>query len=340
MQETLFTCPSGAALSVTKLGFGGAPLGNLFAAIPEVDAQATLKTAWDQGMRIFDTAPLYGLGLSESRFGRFLGTRPRKSYVLSTKVGRLLEDCPEDQATPDKFIDVPSRRIVYDYSYDGVMRSFEDSLQRLGLERIDVLLCHDVDVFTHGNQLEADRRAGEFMDGGYRAVTELRDQGVIKALGAGLNEWTVAERLAREGDFDLFLLAGRYTLLEQSALETFLPLCAARGIGILLGGPFNSGILATGAREGARYNYSVAPPEILERVSRIESVCKSHEVALAAAALQFPLAHPSVFSIIPGARSPDEVSRAVETLEAPIPAALWQELRDQGLLHEAAPVPS
>ncbi len=335
-----FVCPSGATLAVTELGFGGAPLGNLFAAIPEDEAQATLQAAWDAGMRLYDTAPLYGLGLSESRVGAFLKDKPRDSFVLSTKVGRVLQDCPPDQATPDKFIDVPSRRFDYDYSYDGVMRSFEDSLTRLGLDRIDVLLCHDVDVFTHGKQDAADRRVEEFMSDGYRAALSLREQGVIRAIGAGLNEWEIAERMARAGDFDLFLLAGRYTLLEQTALDSFLPLCEDRGIGIMLGGPFNSGILATGARDGAVYNYSPAPPEIMERVSRIEAICNKHGVAIAAAALQFPLAHPSVFSIIPGARTPQEVTRAVATLDSEIPAALWSDLRGAGLLRGDAPAPA
>lgn len=340
LSEATFTCPSGAELAVTPLGFGGAPLGNLFAAVPEMEAQATLQTAWDAGVRLYDTAPLYGLGLSESRVGGFLRGRPRDTFVLSTKVGRVLEDCSPEKAMPDKFIDVPSRRFDYDYSYDGVMRSLEDSLERLGLDRIDILLCHDVDVFTHGTQAAADQRVEEFMASGYRAALSLREQGTVRAIGAGLNEWEIAERMARAGDFDLFLLAGRYTLLEQTALDSFLPFCESRGIGILLGGPFNSGILATGARDDAVYNYSPAPPDILERVARIEAVCAAHAVPIAAAALQFPLAHPSVFTTIPGARQPEEVVRAVETLESPIPAALWSDLRSAGLLHDAAPLPA
>ncbi|MEO1091741.1 MAG: aldo/keto reductase [Pseudomonadota bacterium] len=339
MHETPFRCPSGATLSVTPLGLGGAPLGNLYAAIPEPIAEATLQAAWDQGMRVWDTAPLYGLGLSEERYGRFLRDKPRDAFVLSTKAGRILEDCPPEESTPDKFIDVPSRKFVYDYSYDGVKRSLEQSLERLGLDHVDILLCHDVDVFTHGSLQESDRRIGEFMDGGYRAFTDLRGQGTVEAIGAGINEWEVAEKLARAGDFDVFLLAGRYTLLEQEALESFLPLCVERGIGIMLGGPYNSGILATGAKGEAYYNYFPAEPEIRHRVNRIDGVCHSHGVTLAQAALQFPLAHPSVFTVIPGAKTPAEVVQNVATLTAPIPEDLWQDLRSEGLLHPLAPVP-
>lgn len=340
MQVAEFNCPSGAALKATALGFGGAPLGNLFAAIPEEVAQATLAAAWGAGMRWFDTAPLYGLGLSEERFGRFLRDQPRDAYVLSSKIGRLLIDCPPEEATPDKFFDTPSRRFDYDYSYDGVMRSHEETLKRMGVDQMDVLLCHDVDIWTHGSKAASDARIREFMEGGYRAAVELREQGVVKAIGAGINEWEVAETMARAGDFDLFLLAGRYTLLEQEALESFLPLCDERGIGVLLGGPFNSGILATGAIDGAVYNYVPAPQEILDRVARIETVCKAHQVSIAAAALQFPLAHPQVFCVIPGARTPAEVDRAVATYAAPIPTGLWSDLQAEGLLRADAPVPS
>jgi D-threo-aldose 1-dehydrogenase len=339
MRRVTFDCPSGVRLETTELGCGGAPLGNLLAAIPDDVAQATLEAAWQAGMRWFDTSPFYGLGLSEARFGQCLGAKRRDDFVLSTKVGRLLEDCGPDQAMPDKFIVEPNRRFVYDYGYDGVMHSFEASLKRLGLDRIDVLLCHDVDIWTHGSAEASDARVREFMSGGYRAFVELRDQGVIRAIGAGLNEWQVCERMAREGDFDLFLLAGRYTLLEQEALQSFLPLCQARRIGILLGGPFNSGILATGAIEGAIYNYHPAPPEVLARVARIERVCSAHGVPIAAAALRFPLAHSSVISIVPGPRTPGEVQQAIETLSVNIPDALWSDLRAEGLLRGDAPVP-
>ena len=297
---------AGSSLQFTELGFGTAPLGNLYRAVSDEDAQAVLSEAWASGCRYFDTAPLYGLGLAETRLNQFLRGRNRDDYVLSTKAGRLLAVCPPDQRTGiGKFFDTPCRREIYDYSYDGVMRSFEASLERLGVDRIDILFAHDLDIFTHGSKQASDARIEEFMRSGYYAMLALRDQGVIKAFGGGINEWEVCQTLAERGDFDLFLLAGRYTLLEQEALESFLPLCEKRGIGIVLGGPYNSGILATGPKPGAFYNYSEAPPDILERVARIERVCKRHNVALIEAALKFPLMHPSVVSMIPGGQRPD-----------------------------------
>lgn len=340
MRTGNFKCPTGAGLLTTPLGFGGAPLGNLLTAIPEEDAAAALEAAWDTGMRWFDTAPLYGLGLSEERFGRCLSGKPREAFTLSTKIGRIVETCGPEEADTDKFIVPQDRRFHYDYSYDGAMRSIEESLERLSLDRIDVVFCHDVDIWTHGTAEASDARVREFMAGGYRALSELRDQGVIKAFGAGLNEWEVCERMLKEGEFDLFLLAGRYTLLEQEALQSFLPLCEEQGVGVLLGGPFNSGILATGAVEGAIYNYKPAPPDVMARVARIEAVCARHDVSLPAAALQFPLAHPSVISVIPGGRTPAEVKQAMDTLAVPIPDALWADLTQAGLLRADAPTPA
>jgi len=331
---------NGSALAFTELGFGTAPLGNLYRALDEDTAQATCRAAWEVGCRYIDTAPLYGLGLSETRLNHFLRGKPRDQYVLSTKIGRILEvTTPEQRTGQGKFFDTPSRKEVYDYSYDGTLRSFEFSLERLGLDRIEILFCHDLDMFNHGSAEAVDRRVREFMEGGYKALLRLREEGVIRAIGAGLNEWQVCERLARAGDFDLFLLAGRYTLLEQDALETFLPLCQERGIGIVLGGPYNSGILATGPRPGAYYNYDPAPPAILERVAAIQRVCEAHGVSLAEAALRFPLGHPSVVSVIPGAQSPEEVRRNAQTLRARIPAGLWSDLKAEGLLRGDAPAP-
>ncbi len=335
-----FKTKAGGTLDFTELGFGTAPLGNLYRPLDEATARATLDAAWEVGCRFFDTAPLYGLGLAETRLNGFLRGRERDSYILSTKVGRRLTVCkPEERTGLGKFFDTPARREVYDYSYDGVMRSIEDSFERLGVDRIDILFCHDVDVFTHGSKEASDRRIAEFMEGGYRALHELREQGAIAAFGAGINEWQVAETMARAGDFDLFLLAGRYTLLEQEALESFLPLCVERGIGIALGGPYNSGILATGPKPGAFYNYDPAPPEILERVARIERVCEAHGVRLIEAALRFPLGHPAVMSVIPGAQTPEEVRRNAEVLGATIPTGLWSDLKAEGLMRLDAPVP-
>ncbi len=336
-----FETGSGRVLAFTELGFGTAPLGNLYRPLDEATAQATLRAAWDVGCRFFDTAPLYGLGLAETRLNAFLRGHDRDSFVLSTKVGRRLRVCaPGERTGIGKFFDTPARQEVYDYGYDGMMRSIEDSFERLGVDRIDVLFCHDVDIFTHGSKEASDRRIAEFMEGGYRALHSLREQGAIAAFGAGVNEWQVCEAMARAGDFDLFLLAGRYTLLEQEALESFLPLCLERGIGIVLGGPYNSGILATGPKPGAFYNYDPAPPAILERVARIERVCKAHGVRLIEAALRFPLAHPAVVSVIPGAQTPDEVRRNAEVIGAKVPTGLWADLKAEGLLRLDAPVPA
>src|SRR5918994_4423709 len=266
MKTRQFKAPSGAVLTFTELGFGGAPIGNLYQAHSEEAAQAALEAAWEAGVRYFDTAPLYGLGLSETRINHFLRGKQRSDYLLSTKIGRLLKvSTPEDRTGIGKFFDTPSRREVYDYSYDGVMRSLENSLERLGVDRIDILFVHDVDIFTHGSKEASDQRIEEFMRSGYYGLLALRDQGVIKAFGGGINEWPVAQTLAERGDFDLFLLAGRYTLLEQEALRSFLPLCQKRGIGIVLGGPYNSGLLATGPKPRAYYNYSEAPQDIIDR---------------------------------------------------------------------------
>ncbi|MEQ8357136.1 MAG: aldo/keto reductase [Kiloniellaceae bacterium] len=338
MQTRRFERIDNGGLTFTELGFGTAPLGNLYRAISDAEAEAALEMAWQTGCRYFDTAPLYGLGLSETRLNRFLRGKQRDDYVLSTKVGRLLEVCPPDRRTGiGKFFDTPSRCEVYDYTFDGVMRSFEISLERLGVDRVDILYGHDIDVFNHGTQEALDVKLKEFITSGYYALLSLRDQGVIKAFGAGLNEWQACQWLAERGDFDLFLLAGRYTLLEQEALETFLPLCRQRGIGILLGGPYNSGILATGPKPGAYYNYGPAPQEILDRVAAIEAVCRRHGVRLIEAALQFPLLHPSVMSVIPGGQSAAEVEANRTVLDKEVPVALWEELKAEELLRADAP---
>lgn len=326
-------------LDFTELGFGTAPLGNLYRAISDDDAQAILERAWEAGVRYYDTAPLYGLGLSETRLNRFLRGKPRDRYVLSSKIGRLLAAAtPETRDGQGKWFDVPSRREVYDYSHDGVMRSVEFSLERLGVDRIDILYAHDLDLFNHGSQAELDAKLQELMQGGYKALLKLRDEGVIAAFGAGVNEWQPCQWMAERGDFDLFLLAGRYTLLEQEALESFLPLATERGIGIVIGGPYNSGILATGPKPGAFYNYDPAPPEILERVARIEAVCNSHGVRLVDVAFQFPLRHPAVVSVIPGGQGLAEMDGNLAAAAAEIPPALWDDLKTEGLLRQDAPV--
>jgi len=341
METRRFEAPSGASLSFTELGCGTAPLGNLYAAVPEKQAQDTLDAAWKAGIRYFDTAPLYGLGLAETRLNHFLRGKPRDSYVLSTKVGRLLKVSPPSERTGiGKFFDTPSRREVYDYGYDGVMRSLEDSLERLGVDRVDIIFAHDLDFSNHITKEAVDARFEELMEGGYRAMVKLRDEGVVKAIGAGVNEWEICQRLAEAGDFDVFLLAGRYTLLEQESLKSFLPLCERRGIGIVLGGAYNSGILASGPKEGAFYNYEPAPQHILDRVARIEALCERHSVKLVQAALRFPLVHPAIVSVIPGATSPGQVALNMETLSVTIPPALWRDLKEAGLMRPEAPVPA
>ena len=343
MKKRNFKAPSGETISFTELGFGAAPLGNLYRAIDPEEAQKTLEAAWKAGIRYYDTAPLYGLGLSETRLNRFLYGKKRKDYVISTKVGRILEVCkPEERTGIGKFFDTPSRKERFDYTYDGVMRSLEFSLERLGVDSIDIVFAHDVDVFTHKSEAARDAHVKTLMakkTGGYEALVKLRDQKVIKAFGAGINEWQVAETLTRAGDFDIFLLAGRYTLLEQEALNSFLPLCEERGVGIVLGGPYNSGILATGPKPGAWYNYDPAPKDILERVRKIEAVCKAHKVKLPQAALRFPLHHPQVVSVIPGGVTPKEVTLNAATMSVKLPKALWKDLKAQGLLRADAPVP-
>jgi D-threo-aldose 1-dehydrogenase len=326
-------------VSITQMGFGGAPLGNLYEAFTDARAGETVDAAFDAGIRYFDTAPFYGHGLGEHRLGTALRGRVRSDFVLSTKVGRVLRPADPRGIDTGLFRDTLPFEPRFDYGYDGTMRSFEDSLQRLGTNRIEIVLVHDLDVWTHGSQEACDARLDEFMAGGYRAILALREEGVIGAIGAGVNEWEVCETLAERGDFDCFLLAGRYTLLEQQALDTMLPLCEQRGIGIIIGGPLNTGILATGAVEGAYYNYEPAAPEILERVGRIEAACKRHDVPLATAALQFPLHHPAVAGIIPGARAPAEIARNIGSFSRSVPTALWADLKSEGLVRQDAPTP-
>ena len=326
-------------VNMTQLGFGGAPLGNLYRKIEDSDAQATLDAAWDAGIRYFDTAPQYGLGRSELRFADALTRFDPDQLTLSTKVGRVLEDCAPEDVTPEAFVDVPQKRIIFDFTYDGIMRSYEDSIARLGSDKIDMLFLHDIDAGARGRRFEDYNLRELFSQGGYRALSELREVGRVSAIGAGVNTWQICERLLGEADFDGFLLAGRYTLLEQDPLDTFLPLCVKRDVGIILGGPYNSGILATGAIEGARYDYAPASEAILQRVRNLNDVCAAHTTPLIAAALQFPLGHPAVRSVIPGASNPAEVRQNVEIFETPIPSALWSDLKSQGLIRQDAPLP-
>lgn len=326
-------------LTFTEIGFGTAPLGNLYKAISDEDARATLDAAWAGGVRCYDTAPLYGFGLAETRLNSFLRDKPRDEYVLSSKVGRLIQCCAKEHAEgAGKWFDVPCRRVQFDYTYDGVMRSFEHSFSRLGVDRIDILYVHDLCVNTHGSLEMSSMRIDEFFAGrGYEAMVSLRDQGVIRAIGGGVNEWEVCQKLAERGDFDLFLLAGRYTLLEQTALESFLPMCEERGIGIVTGGPYNSGILASGARPGAFYNYQPAPQHVIDKVNAIEAVCHAHSVRMIDAAFQFPLLHPAHVAVIPGGQGVSEMTSNLQAASAVIPDSFWNELKNNGLLNDKAP---
>ncbi len=322
---------------MSALGCGAAPLGDLYAKLDDREAIAAVERALELGINLVDTAPLYGHGLSEHRCGTAIRRAGRDKVVLSTKVGRWI-DPMHGKSEGSGFVGGQPHAAVVDYSYDGTMRSVEQSLLRLGTDRIDILLIHDVDVWTHGADA-VDARFSEAMAGAYVALDRLRASGAVAAIGVGVNEAEMCVRFAEAGDFDTMLLAGRYSLLEQPALDAFLPLAERKGIGVLLGGVFNSGILATGAIPGAKYNYFDAPPPVLAKVGAIERVCAAHGVGLANAALHFALAHPAVASVVLGAQSTREVERNVAGLAAKVPSALWRDLKDEGLLGRDVPVP-
>lgn len=327
-------------LALTRLGMGTAPLGDLWERIPEEQAQATFAAAWNNSVRYFDTAPWYGNTLAEQRLGHFLRQQQRAAFAISTKVGRVYARPKDPNAFDPGFWAGGLRfQLRFDYGYDGVMRSFEDSLHRLGLPQVDLLVIHDVDPGYHGDDAGVERCFRQLEGGGIRALEDLKAAGDIKGFGAGINEGPMIGRFLDRFALDFFLVAMPYTLLDQAPLEDALPRCVERGIGIVIGSPFASGVLATGAVEGAKYNYAQAPPEILEKTRKIQAVCARHSVPLPAAALQFPLGHPAVAAIIPGAVSPSEAERNVATLRTEIPAELWAELKAEGLLHPDAPVP-
>ena len=301
-------------IEVTALGLGGAFLGRASAE----EATRVVDAAWDGGIRYFDTAPLYGMGSSERRDGAALSRRPRDEFVLSTKVGRLLVPTREGQL-----------EVQYDYSAEGVRSSVEASLERLGLDRIDILLCHDIDTWTHHEGQPAIYEAAR--NGALRTLTKLREQGVIRAWGLGVNEWEVCDRVLDEFEPDCFLLAGRFTLLEQEPLEALLPRCVEREVSVIIGGPYNSGLLANAERAQATYDYQPVDNERWERAQQIRAVCERHGVDTRAAALQYPLRHAAVASVIPGAKSVEEVTANLGFAEAPIADALWDELDAAGL---------
>jgi D-threo-aldose 1-dehydrogenase len=326
-------------LEVTDMGFGAAPIGNFLRPITEDVSDAMVQRAWGHGMRYFDTAPYYGHGLSEARLGQSLRWKPRSEFAVSSKVGRVLKPARRSSINFTPWVDALPNVCRFDYTYDGTMRSFEDSLQRLGLEHIDILYIHDADVFTHGAEQQR-IYFKQAIEGCYPALVKLREQGAVKAIGIGVNNWEVMLDFMKAGDFDCLLMAGRYTLLEQEPLDELMPLCEKRGAAIVIGGGLNSGILATGAVPGAKYNYAPAPEHIMERVRQIESLCKSYKVPLPAAALQFLLAHPAVASHVPGTRTVEQMDQNVAWVTHPIPKDLWQELKHKGLLRQDAPVPA
>jgi D-threo-aldose 1-dehydrogenase len=323
-------------LRVTRLGIGTVPIAGLYEPVSEEQAQATLQRAYALGARLFDTAPLYGYGVAEERLGRFLAGVPAGDpCIVATKIGRILQaaqpgDEPSHRGPVERrqFKSGSSLEPVFDFSYDGAMRSFEASLQRLNVDRVDVVYIHDPDDFY-----------AQAVDGAYRALEKLRADGTIKAIGAGMNQSAMLARFARDTDVDCFLLAGRYTLLEQGALDELLPLCEQKGISIVIGGVFNSGILAN-PRVGASYNYQPAEPDVLSRAQRIESVCARHNVPLAAAAVQFPVGHSAVATVLCGVRSPEEIEEDVRLARLPIPGSLWAELKAENLLRQDAPTPT
>jgi D-threo-aldose 1-dehydrogenase len=320
-------------LALTAMGLGCSQMGGLYRPTSARDAADVFAGAWDAGIRYFDTAPFYGYTRSEHRVGMLLADEPRNDFVLSTKVGRLMRPDDSVAAGDDGWATPYPFRPHYDYSYDGVMRSFEDSLQRLGVSRIDILYVHDIGRANHGDQHE--RYWKQLTGGGFRALDELRRSGQVKAVGFGVNEWEVVRDAMREFDLDCTMLAGRYTLLEQQCLSPFLDECVRRGTAIVIAGVFNSGILAG----NTKFNYDEAPPAVVERVRALQSVCAEFSVPLQAAALQFPMAHPAVVSCVVGTRTAAQLQQNLQWFEQAVPAALWQALRERGLIDPAAPLP-
>jgi D-threo-aldose 1-dehydrogenase len=322
-------------IEVTSFAFGTAPIGNIFRPIDDETSDAMIQTAWESGVRFYDTAPMYGHGLAELRTGHSLRWKNRDDFVLSSKVGRRLKPKRRSEIDFAPWNNAAPNELIFDYTYDGTMRAFEDSLQRMALERMDICFIHDIDVFTRGaDQPEVFKQA---MDGTWKALAQLRDEGVVKAIGVGVNEWEVCHEALKQRDFDCFLLAGRYTLLEQESLDAFLPLCEERNAAVIIGGGFNSGILATGAIEGAKYNYAPAPEAILAKVRGIEAVCREFNVPLPAAAMQFVVAHPAIPSFVAGTRTVEQLQTNLEWFSHPIPTEFWAELKSKGLLREDAP---
>jgi D-threo-aldose 1-dehydrogenase len=327
-------------LELPVFGFGAAHIGELYGKVDEATSQATLNAAWDAGIRYYDTAPWYGRGLSEHRLGGFLRTRPRDEFLITTKVGRTLHR-PADPKTFDRgpWAGGLNFEVRFDYTYDGIMRAYEQLLQRLGLDTVDALVIHDLDVAYHGAELQAAHEKA-LASSGIRALEELKATGHIRAYGMGINTNQALEEVATRVPLDFCLVALPYTLLDQESLTRGMQTCVDRGVSVIIGAPFASGILVTGSSGPAHYAYGKAPPEVQARVRGMEAVCAAHKVALPAAALQFVLAHPAVASVIPGGAKPEEVVQNAASLSAPIPASFWSDLKAQKLIHPEAPVPA
>ena len=328
-------------VQVTRLGFGCAPIGDLFVQVGAGNAQQVLQAAWDAGIRYFDTSPFYGHGKSEHRLGEFLRQWPRDQFVVSTKVGRVLRATTNRTLLDEEYWSAPLPfTLHFDYSYDGIMRSYEDSLQRLGLGSVDLLVIHDLDLLFHHRQQRVNALLQELATSGWRALEQLRSTGTIRGVGAGINDVGLIPRFLDLIELDFFLVAQDYNLLDHNVLDDDFPRCEAAGVAIVIGALFASGILATGDGHGATYRYAAPPPDVLQRVQAMEAVCGRHGVELATAALQFPLAHPLVATAIPGATRPEYVTGNVQRLQTRVPAELWVELKAEGLLRADAPVPS
>jgi len=340
MKTREFRTRNGRDLKFSAIGFGSAPIGEVYELIDEKTAIATVEEAFASGIRVFDSSPHYGNGIAESRLGAGLRRAPRSDFIVSTKVGRVMDPFAKpaprnkDVYSPG-FVGGYAHAPRFDYSYDGTMRSVEQSLLRMGLSEIDILLIHDCDVWTHG--ADAGRRFKEAMDGAYRALDKLRSEKTVAAIGFGINEADTCVKFARAGDFDVAMMAGRYTLLIQNGMAEFLPLALEKKMGVMLAGVFNSGILATGAVPGAKFEYAAAPPEIMERVRSIEAICAAHGTPIRRAALQFAMAHPAVVSVVLGAASPVEIAANAADADQAVPAGLWSELKLAGQLDPSAP---
>jgi D-threo-aldose 1-dehydrogenase len=324
-------------ISVSEIGFGAASIGNLYSETTDEQAQEVMEKCWELGIRFYDTAPEYGHGLSERRMGNALRKHAHDNYVLSTKVGDLLYAQHDKLPDENKFVNKLEFHLRHDYSYDGIMRCFEDSLQRLGLHTLDVLLVHDLDPIIHDGEI-FEKHFKTYLKSGYKAMDELRSSGAVKAIGFGIKQWETCMAAMEQGSYDCFMLQGNYTLLEQPALNKFLPLCEKEKIAVFIAGPFGSGILATGPVKNANFHHQAAGQEILDRVTKMQNICNEFNVPLAAAAIQFPLKHPAISSVVIGSRSAQRMQQNVDYYHTDIPDALWSALKEKNIIPEDAPI--